>query len=222
LSIELIHDFTALIPQSFDFLTYPLWLSLIRRLTLSVSPPVMNDRTKLLFIPGDYGELNGILSFLSRTFGGNLHDQGIVVVSASSHHWSDGHVQVIADFNSSLRGFATKDESNSWICIDFKNHLIKPTHYSIRTRTDYDANQPRSWILEGLNIEGELVTLDSQTGNPSLTGMNTVQTFSIENVCEVRSVRLRQTGLSSSNYNFFILKSIEFFGELCALLLSVQ
>jgi hypothetical protein len=217
LSIELIHDFTTLICQSFDFLTYPLWLSLIRRLTLSVSPPAMNDRTKMVFVPGDCGELNGILSFLSREFGGNLHDQGIVIVSASSQNWSDCPARVIVDFNSSLKGFATNNELNSWICIEFKHHQIKPTHYSIRTRTDINFHHPRSWIVEGLSVDGAWVTLDSQSGNSSLNNVNTVRTFSIRNVCEVRSVRLRQTGLDSSNYNHLVLKSIEFFGELGAL-----
>jgi hypothetical protein len=68
-----------------------------------------------------------------------------------------------------------------------------------------------------LSVDGKWVTLDSQTGNPSLTGTNTVRTFSIGNVCEVQSVRLRQTGVNSSNSNYFTLKSIEFFGELIPL-----
>jgi hypothetical protein len=129
---------------------------------------------------------------------------------------------VIIDFNSSLRGFATKDEPNLWICIDFKNHLITPTHYSIRTRINYDSSHPPSWIVEELSIEGEWIALDSQTEPRSLTGRNIVGTFSIGNVCEVRSVRLRQTGLDSSIFEYLVLKSIEFSSELRPFPLSVQ
>jgi hypothetical protein len=162
------------------------------------------------------------MSFLSEQCEGNIHDRGIVAVSASSQYWSDRPVQLIVDFNSSLIGFATKDEPNSWICIEFKNHRIKPTHYSIRSRTGGDTFHLRSWNLEGLTDDGKWVRLDCRTDNTDLTGAGAVRTFSIESVCEVRSVRLQQTGANSSNDNHLILKSIEFFGELRELSPSVQ
>jgi hypothetical protein len=71
---ESIQDFTIIISQSFDFRTYSLWLSLIHCFTLSVSPPDISDRAMRLFIPGESGKLNKLLSFLSRTCRGNLHD----------------------------------------------------------------------------------------------------------------------------------------------------
>jgi hypothetical protein len=55
-----------------------------------------------------------------------------------------------------------------------------------------------------------------------LSGAGVVRTFSIGSVCEVRSVRLQQTGLNSSDSNHLILKSIEFFCELRELSPSVQ
>jgi hypothetical protein len=222
LSLESIHDFTELISATFDFLTYPVWLSLIPRLTLSVAPPGLNDRCDPKFVPCAGGELKGIMSFLSGKCGGNFHDRGIVAVSASSQQWSDCPVQLVVDFNSSLRCFATKDEPNSWICIEFKNHRIKPTHYSIRSRTDGHTTHLRSWNLEGLTDEGKWVRLDCRTGNTDLGGAGAVRTFSIGSVYEVRSVRLQQTGVNSSNNNHLILKSIEFFGELRELSPSVQ
>jgi hypothetical protein len=214
LSIESIRDFTRLISESFHLLTYPVWLSLIVRLTLSVSPGQINARVKQLFFARKGGELNGILSFLTGEFGGNLQDRGIVAISASSQFWSNCPVQVIVDFNTSLQGFATKNVENSWICLEFKRHRIRPTHYSIRTRTDQDWNHPRTWILEGVGEDGDWFLLDCRTGNTELTGLNTVRTFSIGSVREVRSVRLRQIGLDSSKCNHLVLKSMEFFGEL--------
>jgi hypothetical protein len=95
LSLESIHDFTELISETFDFLTYPVWLSLIPRLTLSVARPCQNDRRPPSFVPCEGGELNGIMSFLSGKCGGNIHDRGIVAVSASSQYLSDRPVQLL-------------------------------------------------------------------------------------------------------------------------------
>jgi hypothetical protein len=131
-------------------------------------------------------------------------------------------VQLIVDFNSSLNCFATNNEPNSWICIEFKNHRIKPTHYSIRSRIDGDWHHLRSWNLEGLTDDGKWVRLDCRTGTTDLAGAGAVRTFSIGSVCEVRSVRLQQPGANSSNGNHLVLKSIEFFGELRELSPSVQ
>jgi hypothetical protein len=222
LSIDSICDFVRLISESFDLLTYPIWLSLIRRLTLSVSPNQINDRVNQVFVASEGGELNGIFSFLTRECGGNIHDRGIVAVSASSQHYSDYPVQVIFDFKTKFSGFATKNEDNSWICIEFKQHRIKPTHYSIRTRADSDTQHPRTWVLEGVGDAGDWFPLDCQTSNSELSGPNCVRTFSIGSPREVRSVRLRQTGPNSSNCNHLILKSIELFGELIDLPSSVQ
>jgi hypothetical protein len=226
LSQECIEDFTKMITTSYEYLTYPVWLSLVGRLNLSVTPRSVNDREnrKLRQFPVKSDYLDGILSSLSRDIGGNVHDRGLVFVSASSQYWSDCPVQLIVDFNSSLRGYATADTPKSWICIEFKQHLIKPTHYSIRTRTDSDGNHPRSWILEGLKFQDseDWITLDCQVSNCELTGVNTVRLFSIEKVQEVRSVRLRLTGPNSHNYHHLVLKSIELFGELSDIPSTVQ
>jgi hypothetical protein len=129
---------------------------------------------------------------------------------------------LIVDFNSILRGFATTNFASSWIRLDFKHHRIKPTHYSIRTRTECDYNHPRSWILEGLADGGEWLLLDCRTGNTELSGPRIVRTFSIRTVREVRSVRLQQTGPDSSNHHYLVLKSLELFGGLGDLSPSIQ
>jgi hypothetical protein len=73
-----------------------------------------------------------------------------------------------------------------------------------------------------LTADGKWVQLDCRTGNTDLVRVGAVRTFSIGSVCEVRSVRLQQTGLNHSNNNHLILKSIEFFGKLRELSPSVQ
>jgi hypothetical protein len=160
--------------------------------------------------------LEGIIAFLSREAGGNVHDLGIVKVSASSQEWSAAGPALVVDFNSSSSAFATQDAANSWICIDFKTRCITPTHYSIRGRTDYDRNQPRSWVLEGSNDCEKWTVLDTRQNNQKLAGLGSVATFSVANPCRVRSIRIRQTGSSNDGCQYLILKSLEFFGSILA------
>jgi hypothetical protein len=157
-----------------------------------------------------------------------IHPAGFQNFSASPQLPSERSLELESEivegchFACLISGGGISDDPNSWICIDFKNYRIKPTHFSIRSRTDYDYHHLRSWNLEGLTDDGKWVRLDCRTGNTELAGAGAVRTFSIGNVCEVRSLRLQQTALNSSGNNYLILKSIEFFGELRELSPSVQ
>jgi hypothetical protein len=213
LSLASIHDFTTLISSSFSILAPAIWGSLVPRLNLSVLPsPLISGRWQPPTILYEGRPLDGIISFLSREFGGSVHDQGVVEVLASGQHWPECGVSVVADFKSDLKGFATANSKNSWICFDFKTAFIRPTHYSIRTRTDDDCHQPRSWVLEGSNDNKEWIILDTRQDNQELTGTGCVKTFSVENVATVRWLRIRQTGPNKNGNHYLILKSLEFFG----------
>jgi hypothetical protein len=165
-------------------------------------------------IPRDGFPFDGILSFLSGECGGNVHEKGIVEVSASSIYWSDCPLSVVVDFNSSSRGFATNNVANSWIRINFKTNRIKPTHYSIRSRTDGGGHHLRSWVVEGSNNEENWVNLDVQENNCDLTGSGAVHTFAVGNPDIFSIIRIRQTGANSDNSHYLIVKSIELFGTL--------
>jgi hypothetical protein len=214
LSLESIRGFATLISSSFSVLTRSIWESLVPRLILSVSRSTpISGRCYGRSIPYEGRSLDGIISFLSREFGGNVHDQGIVKVSSSGQLWSECGVALVVDFESDLKGFATPSSDNSWICIDFKTCFIKPTHYSIRTRTDGDRTQPRWWILEGSNDNKEWIVLDNREDDEELTGTGCVKTFSVGNPSTVRRIRIRQTGPNKSRNHHLIVKSLEFFGS---------
>jgi hypothetical protein len=214
LSLESIHDFARFVSDSFSLLTRSIWESLVPRLILSVSPsPLISGRYYGRSVPYNGRPLDGIIAFLSREIGGNVHDQGIVEVSASDRQWSECGVAVVVDFNSDLKGFATPNSENSWICIDFKARVVRPTHYSIRTRTDGSGQQLRSWALEGSNDNKEWIVLDTRQDNHELKGTGCVKTFSVENPSTVRWIRIRQTGPNKDRNHHLILKSLEFFGS---------
>jgi hypothetical protein len=97
-----------------------------------------------LFLPREGFALNGILSFLTGQCGGNLKEKRAMKVSANGTLWANSPLKVFADLKSSWKAFATPNVANSWIQIDSLNYRINPTHDSIRTRTEYDHDHPRS------------------------------------------------------------------------------
>jgi hypothetical protein len=170
------------------------------------------------FSPREGSPLDGILSYLAGESGCNLHENNIVRVTASSAHWSatDRLLKDVVDFKSSSRGFAANNGANSWICFDFKNHRIKPTHYSVRSRTDNDWNHLRSWVFEGSNDGASGWELDRHANDTRLNGQGSTATFAIDKSNEVGLIRIRQTGVNSSGDNHLIVKSIELFGTVIA------
>jgi hypothetical protein len=73
--------------------TYSLWEAITKRLSQSVQlekpisgryqTPISKQSGKSI-LPQDGSPLDGIIAHLTRTHGGNVHDRGIVIVSASS------------------------------------------------------------------------------------------------------------------------------------------
>jgi hypothetical protein len=221
LSTKSIQSFIELINQSFDLLTFPIWQSLSHRLSLSVPADFWCDR-----FCGKYSSvvcpfvttsnLDGIISYLTKRFGGHVIDRNIVSITASSIGNAQSHpLRYVADFeNRSM--FHTNSEGNSWICYNFKDMLIILTHYSIRTRRDVNGNHLRSWKLEG-SIDGlKWVRIDDRTGDSSLNSAGAISTFSISEGFQStsRMIRLQQTGMNSSGGTSLVVSAIEFFGVL--------
>jgi hypothetical protein len=160
--------------------------------------------------------LNGIISYLTNEFGGNVIDRNIVSITASSL----GNVQSyplrsVVDFeNQSM--FRTNSLENAWICYDFKDMVITLDHYSIRTRCDTNGSHLRSWRLEGSSDGSKWLKIDEKMNDESLNSRGAVASFPIsaEFIRAFRMVRLRQTGKNSTGVSSLVLSLIEFFGEL--------
>jgi hypothetical protein len=89
LSTKSIQSFIDLINESFDFLTFSIWRSLCHRLSSSVLTDFSNDRfcdksssVVCCFAPNS--NLDGIISYLTKRFGGHVIDRNIVSITASS------------------------------------------------------------------------------------------------------------------------------------------
>jgi hypothetical protein len=115
---------------------------------------------------------DGIIAHLTRECGGNVHDRNIVdVVSGSFERVTYGAnphsgaynsdpmwaAKNAADLETSSRFYSAyrKNEEdiphtrNNWVCYDFKERRIVPTHYAIRTNFPRPGNcHLKSWLVE--------------------------------------------------------------------------
>jgi hypothetical protein len=104
--------------------------------------------------------LEGIISYLTKKHGGNVHEKGIVTITSQSAY--PDALKHVADLTSRT-GFDSTNEPGQWVCWDFREMRVRPIHYTIR------AAVLKSWVVEG-SLDGESWTeLDRQTDNEDFT-----------------------------------------------------
>jgi hypothetical protein len=105
------------------------------------------------------------MAYLTKEYGGNVHDQEIVKISSSGAYTNqpESSAKVVADLkakSSFISEFRKKDDDipdlpNKWICYDFKNRRVIPTQYTIRSMYNGYMNGPnlKSWLIE-VSLDG--------------------------------------------------------------------
>jgi hypothetical protein len=155
--------------------------------------------------------LEGILSYLTRTHGGNFYEKGIVTITSKSVYSAAPRYALknVADFTDGST-FVSADQPGQWVCWDFHDLHIRPTHYTIWTAL------LKSWVVEG-SLDGRNWTaIDRQTDNRAFETENTVS-FAVSNPAECRFIRLTQTGKTYAQVaclDSLTLSAVEFFGAL--------
>jgi hypothetical protein len=124
---------------------------------------------------GQFDLPDGIIAHLTRECGGNVHDRHIVDVKSGSFekeiHGANHHSGAYnnADWTAAKNATDLETDSayrlhsediphtrNNWVCYDFKERRIVPTHYTIRTY-DYGpagGRHLKSWLVE-TSADGE-------------------------------------------------------------------
>jgi hypothetical protein len=179
-----------------------IWSSLCRRLLLPIWQPGNTE------IPmNEAKSLDGIISYLTQKHGGNVHEKGIVTITSMSvDDDPDYALKNVADLTSDS-SFESKNAAGQWVCWDFGEMRVRPTHYTITTRL------VKSWVVEG-SIESEnSAMIDQQTEIQDFKGKNWVS-LAVSNPAEFRFIRLSETDKNHSPDNELILSPVEFFGTL--------
>jgi hypothetical protein len=178
--------------------------------TALIKDAVLPERT---FVPGE-DPLDGIISHLTGTCGGNVADQGLVGIRSASVDSDRLLPRNAADLRSRTI-FCSKDGRNQWIEWDFKTSQIEATHYSIRTHVvGSDGAHLRNWVLEGRNGDESWTVLDERREDSQLNGSSRIVTFDVKTRLRVRVIRLRQTGVTHSGNRVLVFCALEFFGGL--------
>jgi hypothetical protein len=162
--------------------------------------------------------LDGIISYLAKKGSRNVHEKGTVTITAKSGWNSEWARQ--AEACPCGWSFTSDDEPGQWVCWDFGEMRVHPTHYTL------GALSLQSWVIEG-SLDGRRWTeIDRQTENrvfPDLPDrvraapiITCFASFCVSHSAEFRFIRLTQTGKSRAYPpNSLHLVGAEFFGTLC-------
>jgi hypothetical protein len=180
---------------------------------------------------------DGIVARLTRECGGNVHDRGVVDIACGSFEketeGADPHsgacdsksdsaaknaadLETVSYFHSAFR---KKEDDiphtrNNWICYDFKERRIVPTHYAIRTHREGPGKAHlKSWLVE-TSADGKSWREVAQEDNEQLNGPYFTGTFAVAGAGECRFIRLVQIGKNHVGNDRIVISAWEIFGNL--------
>lgn len=172
------------------------------------------------FKPEQGREFDGIMQYLVKETGGNIHDNGTIEITSNSFY-SSWEPKKLADLNCDCC-YQAKNESDVFVCFDFKSRRIQLSNYSIKSYTNGENNMHlRNWTIEVSNNGENWEEIDRHTDDTTLNGSNKTATFKVskERSDFYRFVRIHQTGYSwyeypNSNRYDIQMRLVEFFGKL--------
>jgi hypothetical protein len=152
---------------------------------------------------------DGIISYLTKKHGGNVQDKGIVTITSKS---IDGYPDLrgpknVTDLTSDSR-FCSQREPGQWICWDFLEMRVRPTHYTIW------AYGLKSWVVES-SLDGSSWTeIDRKMHNQDFKKNWSTASFAVAKPAEFRFIRLTQTDKDHDGSDYLVVRAVEFFGTL--------
>jgi hypothetical protein len=180
---------------------------------------------------------DGIIAHLTRECGGNVHDRHVIDVTSGSFEteteganphsgaWNNAPncaaknaVDLEADslFQSAYR---TREEDiphrkNNWLCYDFKERRIAPTHYTIRSYWGVPGDwHLKSWIVE-TSADGESWReVAHEENNERLNGSRFTGTFTAAGGGACRLIRLVNIGKNHQGSDQLVVSAWEIFGN---------
>jgi hypothetical protein len=212
LSLDCISSFLSALPNSID---RRLWKSISRRMISKIYPVSSLKSLKGAVFPLQKpSSFDGIISYLTQKHGGNVHDTGIVTLTSKSVYNTSfctlrNFAYLAGSSYASDLIFRSKNEPGQWICWDFHEMRVHPTHYTIR-----------SWGLKSWKIESSLdgvawIVIDRKVNYGYFKTLSwQTASFAVWNSAECRFIRLTQTGKNQNGKDDLSLRAFEVFGTL--------
>jgi hypothetical protein len=182
---------------------------------------------------------DGIIAHLARKCRGNVHDRHVVEVACGSFEKETYGANPHSGAYNNDPNFAAKNAAdletvsyfesafrekkqhiphmrNNWVCYDFKEKRIMPTHYTIRTN-GYDGPgqwRLKSWLVEA-SVHGESWReVDHRENNEQLNGAYFAGTFAVAGGGECRFIRLVDIGRNHVGNDCLLISAREIFRSL--------
>jgi hypothetical protein len=176
-----------------------------------VSPQKSHNEVK--FPLKEAKPLDGVISYLTRKLGGNVHDKGIVTITSKSVLDDPKYAaRNVVDLTSDS-AFCSQSEPGQWVCWDFRKMRARPTHYTVK------CYSLKSWVVES-SLDGKAWTeIDRKTDSEDFKAGWRTASFAVSKSAECRFIRLTQTGKRHSSCfdetpDCLGIRAIEFFGTL--------
>ena len=156
-------------------------------------------------------QLNGLINTLKSRV--NISN-AITLTSSGISQPSSHPIENILIYDNPEKYTYTNNVPNSWICIDFNNYRVKPTHYTLGTSHDASSHL-KSWKIQGFD-GNEWYTLDEQANNNALNEKRRIHTFPIQSQSDkyYKCIKIEQTSTNWDNNNYLDLSAFEFHGSL--------
>ena len=159
----------------------------------------------LFFDASTRGELDGIVKYLWENYNSEIDDK--IVVSSSQPSSTNYDAKKVLDSSSSA--FFQSTVANPWIQLQFVDHFVTVTHYTIKSHSS-SPNWLVGWTLEG-SIDGtNFDILDIRSGETYLAFASRYQRFSCTNGT-YQFFRIREP-MSSNGYKYLSFGGFELFG----------
>jgi hypothetical protein len=119
-------------------------------------------------------KLKGMIAYLTKEYGGNVADKGIVrIIGRPLDDSRDCAAKNVADLEGNSY-FLSVDRPSQSICYDFQRRRIKVTHYTLRSRWNgrVGGENPKSWVIEVSDDGTNWTEIDRKVDNAELNGKN--------------------------------------------------
>ena len=212
-----------------DKITEELWRALGRRLVCPVgkyeaksetsAKPKVSSASNQFEYHGNFKD--GIISYLTRKYHGNLVDVGVVSMTATDTFtvFSSCELKYILTIENDSEFYCSQNSVNPlpFFQIDFRDIRVQPTGYALGTYVFGVNNQHlKSWVVEG-SLNGEdWVEIDRRDDDNQLNGQFRKAYYQATAPAKspMRYIRLRMTGPSHRNDYQLLCSFMELFGGL--------
>ena len=127
-------------------------------------------------------EFAGIIDYLRTKSNGKVDDEINFMSSSNDGGDYPSYVpRTVALFDDHSKCFVSGNKPGSWICLDFKEHRVIPTDYTIRSCDGGTNNHHlKSWVVECSNDNNEWKVVDERENESSLNGPLCAHIFKIQ------------------------------------------